>query len=167
MWPGAAATASATARVPASNGGTSKAPIGPFQKTVPARPIRLAKLAVVLAPTSRPIQPSGTSTPFSSLVSVPGVELSAEHEVLRQLEDRVALLGLGQHTLRRLDALLLDQRVAGVAALGLEEAEAHRAADQDLLGEAQEAVDHAELVGHLGAAQDDDQRSLRIVADRA
>ena len=45
---------------------TSKAPIGPFQKTVPARAIRLAKLAVVLAPTSRPIQPSGTSTPFSS-----------------------------------------------------------------------------------------------------
>ena len=70
VWPGAAATASATARVPASNGGTSKAPIGPFQKTVPALAIRLAKLAVVLVPTSRPIQPSGTSTPFSSRVSV-------------------------------------------------------------------------------------------------
>ena len=31
-----AATASATARVPAANGSSSKAPIGPFQKTVPA-----------------------------------------------------------------------------------------------------------------------------------
>ena len=30
------ATASATTRVPAANGGSSKAPIGPFQKTVPA-----------------------------------------------------------------------------------------------------------------------------------
>ena len=60
-----------TARVPASKGGTSKAPIGPFQKTVPAPAIRLEKLAVVLLPTSSPIQPSGTSTPFSSRVSVP------------------------------------------------------------------------------------------------
>ena len=34
--PGAAATASATARVPAANGSSSKAPIGPFQNTVPA-----------------------------------------------------------------------------------------------------------------------------------
>ena len=34
--PDAAATASATARVPAANGSSSNAPIGPFQKTVPA-----------------------------------------------------------------------------------------------------------------------------------
>ena len=32
----ASATASATAFVPASNGGISKTPIGPFQTTVPA-----------------------------------------------------------------------------------------------------------------------------------
>ena len=31
-----AATASATARVPAANGASSNAPIGPFQNTVPA-----------------------------------------------------------------------------------------------------------------------------------
>ena len=35
--PGDAATASATARVPAAKGSSSKAPIGPFQNTVPAR----------------------------------------------------------------------------------------------------------------------------------
>ena len=58
------------ARVPPAKGSSSKAPIGPFQKTVPARAIRLAKLAVVLLPMSRPIQPSGTSTPFSRRVSV-------------------------------------------------------------------------------------------------
>ena len=32
------ATASATARVPAAKGSSSNAPIGPFQKTVPAFP---------------------------------------------------------------------------------------------------------------------------------
>ncbi len=95
-----------------------------------------------------------------------GLELQAEHQVLRQLEDRVAALRLLEHALGGLDALGLDQRVAGVATLGLEEAEAHRAADQDLLGKAEEAVDHAELVSHLGAAEDDDQRSLRVVANR-
>ena len=40
--PGAFATASATARVPAANGGSSNAPIGPFQKTVPADAISSA-----------------------------------------------------------------------------------------------------------------------------
>ena len=39
--PGAAATASATVRVPAANGSISKAPIGPFQSTVPAAGDRL------------------------------------------------------------------------------------------------------------------------------
>ncbi len=40
--PGALATASATARVPTANGSSSNAPIGPFQKTVPALAITLA-----------------------------------------------------------------------------------------------------------------------------
>ena len=39
---GLPATASATARVPAANGSSSKAPIGPFQKTVPAPAISRA-----------------------------------------------------------------------------------------------------------------------------
>ena len=36
------ATASATVRVPAANGSSSNAPIGPFQNTVPASPITSA-----------------------------------------------------------------------------------------------------------------------------
>ena len=40
--PGARATASATARVPAAKGSISNTPIGPFQKTVPAPAIRAA-----------------------------------------------------------------------------------------------------------------------------
>src|SRR5829696_9300539 len=95
------------------------------------------------------------------------VELPAEAEVLGQLQDRVAPVGLLEHLPGRLNALLLDERVAGVAALRLEEAEAHRPADQDLLGEAEEAVDHAELVGHLRPAEHDHQRPLGIVANRS
>ena len=63
-----------------------------------------------------------------------------------------------QRLARQLDAL--DQRVAGLDPLRLEEPEAHRAADQDLVGDFEEAVDHADLVGDLGAAEDDDQRPL-------
>src|SRR5208282_5247350 len=39
--PGACATACATERVPAANGSSSNAPIGPFQNTVPPRAISL------------------------------------------------------------------------------------------------------------------------------
>ena len=42
VMPGAAATASATARVPTANGSSSNAPIGPFQSTVPAAAISFA-----------------------------------------------------------------------------------------------------------------------------
>ena len=55
---------------------------------------------------------------------------------------------------------------AGLVALGAEEAEAHRAADQDRVGEVEEAVDDADLVGHLGAAEDDDERPRRVVEHR-
>ena len=43
-------------------------------------------------------------------------------------------------------------------ALGLEEREAHRAADQDRVGALEERVEHADLVGHLRAADDRDER---------
>ena len=57
----AAATASATAFVPASNGGISKTPIGPFHTTVPApRMISTYRLAVS-GPMSSPSKPSGIS----------------------------------------------------------------------------------------------------------
>ena len=61
----------------------------------------------------------------------------------------------------QLHALLLDQRVAGGDPLRAEEAEAHRAADQDLVGDLEEAIDDADLVADLGAAEDDDERTAR------
>ena len=160
--PGAAATASATARVPAANGSSSKAPIGPFQSTVPAAAIASrvggggaradveahpavghldAVALAALGRRRRSARPSTRSTGSSSSQSESSARSSA--------------------SAAELDALLLDQRVAGRDPLRAEEAEAHRAADQDPVGDLEEAVDHADLVGDLGAAEDDDQRPRR------
>ena len=51
-------------------------------------------------------------------------------------------------------------------ALRAQEREAHRAADQQRVGELEEALDHADLVGHLRAAEHGDQRPRRIGEDR-
>ena len=55
----------------------------------------------------------------------------------------------------------LAQRVADRVALRAQEREAHRAADQQRVGELQEAVDDGDLVGHLGAAEDRDAAGAR------
>jgi hypothetical protein len=52
-------------------------------------------------------------------------------------------------------------------ALRLEEREAHRAADQDRVGALEERLEHADLVRHLGPADDRDERPLRVVEDAA
>ena len=50
-------------------------------------------------------------------------------------------------------------------ALRLEEREAHRAADQDAVGELEEALDDGDLVGHLGAAEHRDERPRGVGED--
>ena len=86
---------------------------------------------------------------------------SRDHEVDRQPQPPAGCARLLEHLAGELDPLLLDERVAGRDALGAEEAEAHRAADQDLVGGLEEALDDADLVAHLGAAEDDDERAAR------
>jgi hypothetical protein len=49
--------------------------------------------------------------------------------------------------------------------LGRQEREAHRAAHEDRVGAAQEGVHHADLVGHLRAADDRHQRAGGILED--
>ncbi len=66
-----------------------------------------------------------------------------------------------------LDVLLAAQRGADRVALRAEEREAHRAADQHAVGELEEAVDHADLVGHLRAAEHRDERARRVLEDLA
>ena len=134
------------ARVPAANGSSSKAPIGPFQNTVPARR-DLARVALRASrgPMSRPIQPSGTSTPSSTRCARVGGEALADHEVAGQLDARAARVRAPSRARARgvLGVLLVAQRVADRVALRAQEREAHRAADDDDVGELEEAVDHA------------------------
>ena len=90
-----------------------------------------------------------------------GGEPLRDHDVEREDQPAVRLLRLEHRLPRELHALGLDQRIAGRAALGAEEAEAHRSADEQHVGEVEEAVDQLDLVAHLGPAEDDDQRALR------
>ena len=115
---------------------------------------------------SSPIQPSGTSTPSISSTSV---SASNDFPITRstgQLEVATALAREAEHVARQLDAVRLDQGVAGGDPLGAEEAEAHRAADQEPVGGLEEPLDDANLVGHLGAAQHDAEGPRGVVAHR-
>ena len=163
--PGVAATASATARVPAANGSSSNAPIGPFQNTVPG----VADLVGVRGRRPRPDVEAHPAVGHVDAVELAplgvGGEAVGEHEV--DCGSRSLPLAVGERAPRRLDALLLAQRGADVVALGREEREAHRAADQDRVGVLEERVDDADLVGHLRAADDRDERALRVGEDAA
>ena len=58
-----------------------------------------------------------------------------------------------------LDLVGLEQRAPIVVALGGEEREAHAAADDQRVGDLEQGLDHAELVAHLGAAEDGHERA--------
>ena len=77
MCASAAATASATAFVPAAKRGHSKTPIGPFQKTVLASAMRAAKRSRVAGPMSSASQPSGTASHGVTSVSASGSNAAA------------------------------------------------------------------------------------------
>ena len=67
----------------------------------------------------------------------------------------------------RVDLVLLEQALADLVALSLEEGEDHAAADEEPVDRVEQVVDDAELVGDLGAAQDDDVRALRVAGELA
>ena len=148
-----------TARARTRPSGRSRTPCG-RPRSPARRPPR------VRGPMSSPIQPSGTSRPSITRVSASASKRSASTRSCGSSSRQRRLLGQLQHPPRELDALLLDQRVAGRAPHRAEEAEAHRAADQDRVGDLEEALDHADLVAHLGAAEDDDERVLGVGQQR-
>ena len=53
-----------------------------------------------------------------------------------------------------------------LAAPRLDEGEAHRPADQQLVGQVEEPLDDLDLVGHLGPAEDHHERPLRLAQQR-
>ena len=160
-----AATASATARVPASKRGSSNAPIGPFQNTVRASAITSPNSAAVPGPMSTPFHPSGRSVPaWRTCAALVGLE---QHAVGRQRGhvgrevDAVAVLG--EQPPARVDLVGLDQRVADAVALGDEEREAHAAADHEGVDDTEQRLDDGELVGHLRPAEHGDEGPQRLL----
>jgi len=113
------ATASATARVPAANGASSNAPIGPFQKTVPAVAMIVAKASELRRPMSSPIIPSGTSTPSSGCAGASALKRSAMTRSDGKLDRGPALTRSRRDRLAgELHVLVGAQRVADRVALG-------------------------------------------------
>ena len=132
--PSAAPTAAATARVPASNGGFSKTPIGPFQNTVLAAAIGAAKRRRLSVPTSSAILPSGTP---SSTVDLGRrlrlVDAVGDHHVDRQQHRDAARRRLLQQLRGERDLVGLVQRGADLLALRGEEGVGHAAAEHQLV----------------------------------
>ena len=163
--PGAAATASATVRVA---GGEGLELEGAHRAVPEHRSGRGDRLRVGGGGARADVEAHpavGHLDPVALAALGLGVEAPAEDEVDGELQIAVRPLGALQRLGGQLHPLLLDQRVAGRDPLGAEEAEAHRAADQDPVGDLEEAVDDPDLVGDLGAAEDDHQGPRRGLDD--
>ena len=77
------------------------------------------------------------------------------------------LLGPLQVGAAGVELVLLEQALADLVALRLEEGEDHAAADQQPVGLAEQVVDHAELVGDLRAAEHHDVGPLGVLGEPA
>ena len=64
---------------------------------------------------------------------------------------------------RGVELVVLDQRLADGLAHRLEERVGHGAADEQRVHARHQVLDHLDLVRHLGAAQDGDERPLRVL----
>ncbi len=78
---------------------------------------------------------------------------------------RVRVAGAREQPAGVLGVLLAAQRLADRVTLRAQEREAHRAADHHHVGQLQEAVDHADLVGHLRSADDRHERWRGMLED--
>ena len=85
-------------------------------------------------------------------------------QILRQVDGLARRGRIGQQPPTCVDLIRLPQRVADRMALRGEEREAHRSADDELVDDFEQRLDHAELVADLGAAEHGHERSLRVVA---
>ena len=111
--------------------------------------------------------PIAASPTFSTSVFAAGIDLVGDDVIDGQLQHHAARLGVLDHRSRRILLVFLDQRLADRHAERLEEGVGHRAADQQAIDAAQHAFDHVDLVGDLGAADDRDERPLRIAERHA
>ena len=91
-----------------------------------------------------------------------GGKLRGGHAVHGQEQLDALVLGLLHHLPAVVQPVGLQQGVAHADALGLGKGIAHAAADDDGVGNVQQVIDHADLGGHLGAAQDRHQGALGV-----
>ena len=95
-----------------------------------------------------------------------GGEALADDQVDRQLDARApGAVRLRERAAGVLGVGLAAERLADGVPLRAQEREAHRAADDDRLGDLQEALDHADLVLDLRAADDRDERLSGALED--
>ena len=90
------------------------------------------------------------------------VDVRGDADVGRQQDLLASGLGGLEVLLAGLDGVIVDQRLANLQALGLEEGEQHAATDDKGVGNLEQVVDHGKLVGDLGTTEDDDERTLRV-----
>ena len=106
--------------------------------------------------------PAGISSRPTIRVSASSAISSATTKSMGSTSSTSAALRLLEHLLGGLDPLGLDDRVADLDTLGDEEGEAMPPPMSSVSQTLEELVDHAELVGHLAAAEDRHERALRV-----
>ena len=109
---------------------------------------------------SRPIRSAGIASAATTSCSASAENAVGGDDVDRQDELDALRLGLVEVAADGVDLVLLEQALADLEALRLEEGEDHAATDEEAVGRAEQVADDAELVGHLGAAEDDGVRAL-------
>ena len=95
------------------------------------------------------------------------IDLVGDDVIDGQLQHDAAGLRVLDDRARRILLVFFDQRLADRHAERLEERVGHRAADQQAIDAAEHALDHLDLVGDLGAADDRDERTFGIAERHA
>ena len=108
------AIASAIARVPSSNGGVSNTPIGPFQSTVFADAIARAYDSAVRGPMSSIASSAGIASRATACAALALLERRRDDRVVRQ--DQLVARACSSSSFAMLDAIRLDERLAGLEA---------------------------------------------------
>jgi hypothetical protein len=101
------------------------------------------------------------SMPSTAMGAAAASNLSAADVIDREDDLHPAFLAASR-TLRRVELVVLHEGFADLVALGLEEGIGHAAADDEGRGVLEEGLEHRDLGGDLGAADDGDQGLGRI-----
>ena len=102
---------------------------------------------------SRPIRSAGIASAATTSCSASAANAVAATTSVGSTISTPRSCGLVEVAADGVELVVLEQALADLVALGLEEGEDHAAADQQPVGRAEQVVDDAELVGDLRAAE--------------